>query len=180
MKRAYVMVAAVLAVFSTIIGAMFVLTSSVVSTHLVKAQEPVWQRDTKLQADDVYFLAGADDNTEDNIIPITATLYLTNGQWNSSGNVKIVAYLLRTSPSIGVDKSTVEAGTIAGSTTKEIDAQLVVPGLDTSYDVEFLIFENDLLVLHGQGNIEIFQIQQGSLFRNYVQVNTAARFEKVN
>lgn len=174
MKRVYVMAAAGLAVISAIIGATLVLTPP------VRAQEPTWRRDTKLQVDDVYFLAGADDNTEDNIIPITATLYLTNGQWNSSGNVKIVAYLLRRSPSIGVDKSTVEAGTISGSTTKEIGAQLVIPGLDTSYDVEFLIFENDLLVLRGQGNIEIFQIWQGSQVQNYVQVNTAARFEKVS
>jgi len=168
-----------------IVAALAVITSVVAATLALippptKAQEPEWKRETKLQVDDVYFLAGEDDNTEDNLIPIITTLYLTNAQWNSSGNVKIVAYLLRTNPNIAVDKSTVEIGVILGSTTKEAGVQMILPGLNTPYDVDFLIFENDLLVLRGQGNIEVVQIRAGGSIYNYVQINKYADFKQVS
>jgi hypothetical protein len=148
-----------------IVTALAVIASTVVAALVLisptKPQEPEWKRGTKLQVDDVYFLTGQDDNTEDNLIPVVTTLYLTNAQWNSSGSVKIVAYLLRTSPNIAVDKGTVEIGTIHGSETKEVGIQVVVPSLNTSYDVNFLIFENNLLVLRGKGSIEVVQISLG-------------------
>jgi len=167
-----------------IVAALAVIASMVAAAFMLippptKAQEPEWKRETKLQVDDVYFLAGEDENTEDNFIPIITTLYLTNAQWNSSGSVKIVAYLLRTNPNIAVDKSTVEIGAIPGSTTKEAGVHVVLPGLNTPYDVDFLIFENDLLVLRGQGNIEVVQIQSGGSNYNYVQINKDAIFEQV-
>jgi len=167
-----------------IVAALAVIASMVAAAFMsnpppTEAQEPEWKRETKLQVDDVYFLAGEDENTEDNFIPIITTLYLTNAQWNSSGNVKIVAYLLRTNPNIAVDKSTVEIGVILGSTTKEAGVQMILPGLNTSYDVDFLIFENDLLVLRGQGNIEVVQIRAGGSIYNYVQINESAVFEQV-
>jgi len=166
-----------------IVAALAVITSMVAAAFMLnpppaKAQEPEWKRETKLQVDDVYFLAGEDDNTEDNLIPIITTLYLTNAQWYSSGNVKIVAYLLRTNPNIAVDKSTVEIGVIPGSTTKEAGVQMILPGLNTPYDVDFLIFENDLLVLRGQGNIEVVQIRAGGLAYS-VQINDEAIFKPV-
>lgn len=173
MKRHEWGIVAALVVIASMVAAAFVLIPP------TKAQEPEWKRETKLLVDDVYFLAGEDDNTEDNLIPIITTLYLTNAQWNSSGSVKIVAYLLRTNPNIAVDKSTLEVGVIPGSTTKEVGVQMTVPGLNTSYDVDFLIFENDLLVLRGQGNIEVVQIRAGDLIYNYVQINTEAIFEQV-
>lgn len=167
-------VVAALAIIASIVAAAFMLIPPP-----TKAQEPEWKRETKLLVDDVYFLAGEDENTEDNIIPVITTLYLTNAQWNSSGNVKIVAYLLRTNPNIAVDKNTVEIGVIPGSTTKEAEVQVVLPGLNTPYEVDFLIFENDLLVLRGQGNIEVVQIQAGGSIYNYVQINKGASFEQV-
>ncbi|MBA7593254.1 hypothetical protein ES703_00172 [subsurface metagenome] len=167
-----------------IVAALAVITSIVAATLALippptKAQEPEWKRETKLQVDDVYFLAGEDDNTEDNLIPIITTLYLTNAQWNSSGSVKIVAYILRTNPNIAVDKSTLEVGIIPGSTTKEAGVHVMLPGLNTPYDVDFLIFENDLLVLRGQGNIEVIQIRAGASSYNYVQINESAIFKQV-
>lgn len=167
-------IVAALAVIVSIVAAAFVL-----NPPPTEAQEPEWKRETKLQVDDVYFLAGEDENTEDNFIPIITTLYLTNAQWNSSGNVKIVAYLIRSNPNIAVDKNTVEIGVIQGSTTKEAEVQLVLPDLNTPYDIDFLIFENDLLVLRGQGNIEVVQIRAGGSIYNYVQINRSAIFSQV-
>lgn len=124
---------------------------------VVSSSEPEWSRDTKLQVDTVYVLSGEDDNTEDNSTPVVANIYLTNENWKDSGDVKIVAYLLRRNPDIGIGNESTLVGVIEGGVTKEIGVRLVIPDFTTSYDIDFLIFENDLLVLRGQGNIQIYK-----------------------
>jgi hypothetical protein len=172
----------VLVTMASLATVAFVLVSRpVILIFSTNTQEPEWARETKLQVDAAYLLTAEDENAEDNIIPIVANLYITNAQWNESGDVEIVAYLLRRNPDIGIDKGTLEVGKVRGGTTKEAGVQLVLPDLNTAYDIDFLVFENDLLVLRGEGNIQIVRsvLLDGSV-KNYVQLNTEFAFNQVN
>jgi len=169
-------ISAIIAVMMIVIaGAAFL-----VSILQVKAEEG-WRRKTELKVDCVYFVGAQDDNTEDNLFPIIATLYLTQEHRLDSCNIKIVAYLMRENPKLALDKNTVAVGVIGGGKTREIEVKLIVSSLDISHDVDFLIFENDLLVMRGSGSIRVRKVVVGpGNYRFMVEIGRVADFTKVD
>lgn len=160
-----------------IIATITILVATFTAQALSKEQE--WTRKTRLCVDDVYFLLSKKGGDNENAVSVIATLYLTNAQANGSGDVKIVAYVIRSTTGAADDKNIAAVGRIEGSETKEVEVEITVPSLGTMYEVDFLIFESELLVLRGKGKIGISRITLDGHFVGYRLDASTEEFERV-
>lgn len=160
-----------------IIATIMILAAAFTAQTLSKEQE--WTRKTRLCVDDVYFLLSKKGGDNENAVSVIATLYLTNAQANGSEDVKIVAYVIRPTTRAADDKSIAAAGRIEGSKTKEVEVEITVLDLGTMYEVDFLIFEGELLVLRGKGKIGVNRITLDGHLAGYRLDASAEEFERV-
>ena len=94
-----------------------------------------------LFVDASYLLKTGETNESVNV---SCDLYLTNIWEKESGEIKATAYVSEQSTNFAIFKSTVEFGTIAANSTKELN--IPVKFYDNSYKVEILLFESNKLV----------------------------------
>ena len=97
-----------------------------------------------LFVEEIYLLKTGETNKTVNV---TCTPYLTNIWDQESGEIKIIAYVVKESNNVADCKNTVEIGKIAADSTAELEVPIVLSG-DT-YRVDMLIFEDGKLVLKG-------------------------------
>ena len=102
-----------------------------------------------LFVEEIYLLKTEETNTT---INITCTPYLTNIWDQKSGEIKIVAYVVKESNKVADCKNSVLVGKINADSTKEIEIPLILS--DDSYQVDILIFEDEKLVLKGSLRIK--------------------------
>lgn len=126
------------------------------------------ENEMKFYMNDVYFMPGVVEN--DNQIPLRATLYLSNILESSSGQVKVIMYLIRTDTSYVENKSVADVGSIGGRKTKEIEFDTSVSTLSVSYNVDFLIFEDDWLTMRGDATIQARSVWVGGQNQVYWEV----------
>ena len=98
--------------------------------------------------EETYLLKTGETNTTVNV---TCTPYLTNIWDEESGEIKIIAYVVKTSNNIADFKNTVEIGEIPADSTSELEIPIILSA-DT-FRVDMLIFENGKLVLKGSFTI---------------------------
>lgn len=102
--------------------------------------------------EETYLLRTGETNETVNV---TCTPYMTNIWDEESGDIKIIAYVVKTSNKIAEYKSTVEIGKIAGDTTAEIEIPIVLTA--DNFKVDLLIFEDEKLVLKGSFTVKAVQ-----------------------
>jgi len=105
--------------------------------------------DEHLFVEEIYLLKTEETN---DTVSVTCTPYLTNIWDEESGDIKIIAYVIKKSNNIADCKNTVEIGKISADSTAELEIPIVLS--DDSYNVDMLIFEDGKLVLKGSLTIK--------------------------
>ena len=109
---------------------------------------PYGKKKSNLSVDAMYILKNSESEGKVNI---SAIIYLTN-TGGKSDDIKIVAYLLEKWKGIAVEKKEISIGEVKGGVTKEISTYMQIG--NGSYQLEVLVFENELLKIKGGGWIE--------------------------
>ena len=102
--------------------------------------------------EDTYLLKTDETNKT---VSVTCTPYMTNIWEEDSGDIKVIAYVVKTSNKIADFKNTVEFGKISGDTTAELEIPIVLTA--DNFKVDLLIFEDEKLVLKGTFTIKAEQ-----------------------
>jgi len=123
------------------LGVMFLDLSEQVSAKKELPEDHLFVEDT-------YLLKTGETNETVNV---TCTPYMTNIWDEDSGNIKVIAYVVKTSNKIADFKNTVEIGKIKADTTAELEIPIILSA-DT-FRVDMLVFENDKMVLKGSFSI---------------------------
>ena len=100
-----------------------------------------------LSVDAMYLVKNGES---DDKINVSATLYLTN-VGAKSGDIKIVTYIMERWKGIAIDKKEINVGKLEKDKTSEVELNMQIG--NGSYDIEVLVFEDDLLKIKGQGGI---------------------------
>ena len=131
------------------------------------------EKENKLSVDAMYLLKR---NETKEYVNATAIIYLTNLH-AESGEIKIIVYLMERWKGIAVDKKELEIGKLQKDRTEEI--QIDVQMKNRSYNLEILVFENDLLKIKGRGEITVnlYNTREGY---GYVVSLDSLHFEKVH
>jgi hypothetical protein len=113
-----------------------------------------------LFVDALYLLKTGETNYSVNV---TVTLYITN-TWNDteSGDVKIITYVIDRDRGIATNKSKTMVGKIDKNVTKEVEIPITL--INSSSKVDFLIFENEKLILKGDVSVEITRVVTAKLY----------------
>ncbi len=116
--------------------------------------EPV--NEAHLFVEDVYFMMdgsrAAVDGDGIERVDIITTVYITNDGLAEAKNVKITAWPMDEDKNMGKDKVDETVGIIPIQKTSEIELTIRVPP-GARHNVDFLIFERDLLILRGSGSV---------------------------
>jgi len=136
-------------------------------------QKSETEKENKLSVDAMYLLKR---NETKEYVNATAIIYLTNLH-AESGEIKIIVYLMERWKGIAVDKKELEIGKLQKDRTEEI--QIDVQMKNRSYNLEILVFENDLLKIKGRGEITVnlYNTREGY---GYVVSLDSLHFEKVH
>ena len=116
------------------------------------------KKKSNLSVDAMYILKNSESEGKVNI---SAIIYLTN-TGGKSGDIKIVAYLLEKWKGIAVEKKEISIGEIKGRITKEISMYMEMG--NGSYQLEVLVFENQLLKIKGGGWIETKYYESNGIY----------------
>lgn len=123
---------------------------------LATMNEPIIAQPEKpeehLFIEETYLLKTGETNETVNV---RCTPYMTNIWDEESGDIKVIAYVVKTSNKIAEYKNTVEIGKIAGDTTAEIEIPIILTS--DNFKVDLLIFEDEKLVLKGSFTIKAVQ-----------------------
>ena len=141
-KKASIFVVTTATVFIVVFGSFSVLNQKPIEA------EPQFS-EKHLFVEEIYLLKTSSTNKS---INITCTPYLTNIWEKESGEIKVVAYVVKESNKVADCKKTVEIGKIKADSTAEIEIPLTLS--DNSYQVDILIFEDEKLVLKGSLKIK--------------------------
>ena len=106
-------------------------------------------KENELSVDAMYLLKKGESEEG---INASAIIYLTN-VGSESGNIKITVYLMERWKGVAIDKKEMEIGKIAKDKTKEIELNMEMG--NKSYEIEVLVFEDDLLKIKGGGAVRI-------------------------
>jgi len=106
-------------------------------------------RENELSVDAMYLLK---EEGKGETMNASAIIYLTN-VGGESGNIKIIAYLMERWKGVAVARNEVKIGKIAADKTKEV--QIPMEMRNKSYEIEVLVFEDDLLKIKGGGALRI-------------------------
>jgi hypothetical protein len=120
--------------------------------------------DKLLRADGSYFVKG--EQNED-YAAFVALLYITNPAESISGNVRITTYVIDSAENIVLDEIETGFGPINEKQTIETDIRFNIPLYNQSkqYTINFLIFEDNMIVLKGTGTIGIhYYYHNGSYY----------------
>lgn len=112
-------------------------------------------KENKLSVDAMYLLKR---NETKEHVNATAIIYLTNLH-AESGEIKIIVYLMERWKGVAIDKRELEIGKLQKDKTEEI--QIDVQMENKSYDLEILVFENDLLKIKGSGEVTVYLYNTG-------------------
>jgi len=127
---------------------LFVIMIAVLSVFATGIFEPSSAEpqlpEEHLFVEEIYLLKTEETNET---VSVTCTPYLTNIWDEESGDIEIIAYVVKESNNVADCKNTVEIGKIAADSTAELEVPVVLSG-DT-YRVDMLIFEDGKLVLKG-------------------------------
>ncbi len=136
-------------------------------------QKSETEKENKLSVDAMYLLKR---NETKEYVNATAIIYLTNLH-AESGEIKIIVYLMERWKGIAVDKKELEIGKLQKDRTEEI--QIDVQMKNRSYNLEILVFENNLLKIKGRGEITVnlYNTREGY---GYVVSLDSLHFEKVH
>ncbi|MEA2053664.1 MAG: hypothetical protein U9O96_00880 [Candidatus Thermoplasmatota archaeon] len=133
------------------------------------------EKENRLSVDAMYLMKSGEGNEKVNV---SAIIYLTNVD-AGSGDVKIVTYLMERWKGIATDKKEVEIGKLKKDKTTEVEIGMQMG--NTSYDLEVLIFEDDLLKIKGQGGIKVdFQVYEDGIYRKDVSWISLPTFRYVS
>jgi hypothetical protein len=155
-----------------------------VGVFLGSMDEPVTAKPVKadehLFVEETYLLKTGETNETVNV---TCTPYITNTWDEDSGDIKIIAYIVKTNNNIADYKNTVEIGKINADTTAEIEIPVILS--ENTYRVDMLIFENEKLVLKGSLTIIatqhfIYDMEGNILSQNWSLKNSACDFEQIS
>ena len=103
--------------------------------------------------EETYLLKTGETNETVNV---TCIPYITN-IWNEeSGDIKVIAYVVKTSNNIADFRRTVEFGKIKGDVTTELEIPIVITG--DNFRVDLLVFEDEKMVLKGSFTIRAKQV----------------------
>jgi hypothetical protein len=145
-------------------GSLFVIMIAVFSVFATGIFEPSSAEpqlpEEHLFVEEIYLLKTEETNET---VSVTCTPYLTNIWDEESGDIKIIAYVVKKSNNIADCKNTVEIGKISADSTAELEVPIVLSG-DT-YKVDMLIFEDGKLVL--KGSLTIKAVVQLETFYEY-------------
>ena len=134
-------------------GSLFVIMIAVFSVFATGIFEPSSAEpqlpEEHLFVEEIYLLKTEETNET---VSVTCTPYLTNIWDEESGDIKIIAYVVKKSNNIADCKNTVEIGKISADSTAELEVPIVLSG-DT-YKIDMLIFEDGKLVLKGSLTIK--------------------------
>ena len=145
-KKAGILSGAVMSI--TILVCAGVLLGSINEPIVAAAEKP----EEHLFIEETYLLRTGETNKTVNV---TCTPYMTNIWDEESGDIKVIAYVVKTSNKIAEYKSTVEIGKIVGDTTAEIEIPIVLTA--DNFKVDLLIFEDEKLVLKGSFTVKAVQ-----------------------
>lgn len=140
-KKAGALVAIIAIVLTGTLGITLLDWSEPVSANPQLPEEHLFVEAT-------YLLKTGETNTTVNV---TCTPYMTNIWDEESGEIKIIAYVVKTSNNIADYKNTVEIGKIKGDATAELEIPIVLSS--DRFRVDMLIFEDGKLVLKGSTTI---------------------------
>jgi len=139
-----------------IIGTLSVIAIVVFGAFLAVMNKPIAAEpqlpEDHLFIEETYLLKTGETNKTVNV---TCTPYLTNIWEKESGEIKIIAYVVKTSNNIADYKNTVEMGKIPADSTAELEVPIVLSA--NTYRVDMLIFEDGKLVLKGSLTIKAQQ-----------------------
>ena len=136
-------------VFAVSLFVIMIATFGVFATGIFEPSSAEPLPDDHLFVEEIYLLKTEETNET---VSVTCTPYLTN-IWNEeSGDIKIIAYVVKKSNNIADCKNTVEIGKISADSTAELEVPLVLS--DDLYNVDMLIFEDGKLVLKGSLTIK--------------------------
>ena len=132
------------------------------------------EKENKLSVDAMYLLKR---NETKEYVNATAIIYLTNLH-AESGEIKIIVYLMERWKGVAIDKRELEIGKLQKDKTEEI--QIDVQMENKSYDLEILVFENDLLKIKGNGGVTVYLYNAGKGGYRYEVSLDSLYFEKVH
>jgi hypothetical protein len=138
-----------------IIGTLSIIAIVVLGAFLAVMNKPIVAEqlpEDHLFIEKTYLLKTGETNKTVNV---TCTPYLTNIWKKESGEMKIIAYVVKTSNNIADYKNTVEIGKIPTDSTAELEVPIVLSA--NTYRVDMLIFEDGKLVLEGSLTIKAQQ-----------------------
>ena len=145
-KKAGVIIGTLSAIAIVVFGAFLAVMNKPI------AAEPQLPED-HLFIEETYLLKTGETNKTVNV---TCTPYLTNIWKKESGEIKIIAYVVKTSNNVADYKNTAEMGKISADSTAELKVPIVLSA--NTYRVDMLIFEDGKLVLKGSLTITAQQI----------------------
>ena len=102
--------------------------------------------------EETYLLKTGETNETVNV---TCIPYMTNIWDEESGDIKVIAYVVKTSNKIADFKNTVEFEKIAGDTTAELKIPIILTS--DNFKVDLLIFEDEKLGLKGSFTVRAKQ-----------------------
>lgn len=105
------------------------------------------EKENSLSVDATYLLK-KEERKE--YVNVSAIIYLSNVDADS-GDIKIITYLLERETGVAIDKQEKEIGNLEKDKTQEIELEMQIG--NKSYNVEVLVFEDDLLKILGRGYI---------------------------
>lgn len=119
---------------------------------------------TNLIVGDSYFTLAGTNGQASNFI---ASLYLTNQGSSDSGKIRIVTYVLESGRNLVKNQTKTEIGVLNGRTTGETSIPFSIPVYNEThyYTINFLIFEDDMLILKGSGSIGVWWIYYNNTCR---------------
>ncbi len=139
-----------------LLGIMTITVLICSGVFLASMNKPVIAQPEKpeehLFIEETYLLKTGETNETVNV---TCTPYMTNIWDEDSGDIKVIAYVVKTSNKVAEYKNTVEIGKIAGDTTAEIEIPIVLTS--DNFKVDLLIFEDEKLVLKGSFTVKAQQ-----------------------
>ncbi len=128
--------------YVAIVAVIIIIVASLLAISFEKKTEK-----NELSVDAMYLLREGDGGE---VINVSAIIYLTN-VGGESGSIKIIAYLMERWKGVAVDRKEMDIGKIDADKTKEIVLPMEMG--NKSYEIEVLVFEDDLLKIKGGGAI---------------------------
>jgi hypothetical protein len=136
-----------------------------------------------LTVDDTIPVLTGENNTS---ITISCDVFLTNSGTVTSGEVRVIAYVME--DNFAVYKNSKTMGKIKNDTTGIIEIPLSLEDIDneSNYDIKILLFENEKLIIKGglritaQAKYSSDMLNKTGMSQEYTLASNAPNFEKIH